>query len=153
MTYFDRSALLAVGKARAALFLVAGQCALGVVLLLFAVHYGILAVALAVVARQYLFWPVRIMVLKSAVGIQPLTYFAQWLRPFAVCVSLASVIGVVTSQWPVLTNSIAIYAIGVTLVAVAGYVGVLRWLYPSAFDDMRAAIAMLRRSAVAGRER
>jgi O-antigen/teichoic acid export membrane protein len=84
VAYFDRSVLLAVGRAKSALLLTLGQSVLGVVLVVVALPMGVVAVAVAVALRQYLYWPVRLITLKRNVGVAPGRYWAQWFRPFLV---------------------------------------------------------------------
>ncbi|RFA22537.1 lipopolysaccharide biosynthesis protein [Subtercola boreus] len=84
VAYYDRSVLIAVGRARSALFLTLGQSLLGVVLVLIALPYGVVAVALGVTLRQYIYWPLRLYILKKNVGVDPKKYWSQWFRPFLV---------------------------------------------------------------------
>jgi O-antigen/teichoic acid export membrane protein len=79
--FFDRGALLAIGKQKAALALTGGQAFLNIVIALFTVPYGILAVASGVSARQYVYWPVRLWVMRRAIGLDVAKYMWQWARP------------------------------------------------------------------------
>ncbi len=82
VAYFDRSVLIAVNRARSAFLLTLGQSIVGVILVLISLPFGVIFVALAVTLRQYAYWPMRLWTLKRNVGIDPLKYFLQWLRPF-----------------------------------------------------------------------
>ncbi|MEW1706479.1 lipopolysaccharide biosynthesis protein [Microbacterium sp. NPDC089190] len=86
LAYFDRSTLLAVGRAGAAFQLTLGQSILGILLVLGVAPFGVIWVALAVTARQYLFWPIRLWYLARYAGVRPLTYFVQWFTPFLISV-------------------------------------------------------------------
>jgi O-antigen/teichoic acid export membrane protein len=109
VAYFDRSVLLALGKARTAFLLTLGQCLVSLVLVFAAVPHGTLAVAIAVVVRQYAYWPVRIFVLKKNVGVSVGTYLLQWLRPFLACCLAVVAILAALRQWPALGSSVAAY--------------------------------------------
>lgn len=92
VAYFDRSVLIAIGKAKAAFLLTLGQALLGVALVIVAVPWGVMAVAVAVTTRQYLYWPMRLFTLKRNVGVSPGKYLGQWLRPF-----LTSLVAIIPS--------------------------------------------------------
>jgi O-antigen/teichoic acid export membrane protein len=82
--YFDRSVLIATGHALSGLYLTLGQAVFGVALVLIGVQWGILGITFAVVARQYLYWPVRMAVLKTHIGLHIPRYLAAWAVPFLV---------------------------------------------------------------------
>ncbi|CAN5594484.1 lipopolysaccharide biosynthesis protein [soil metagenome] len=82
IAYFDRSALLGSGHGRAALWMVIGQMCLGLTLVAIAVQFSVTWVAIAIVARQYLYWPVRLAVLRSRLGVQPMEYVKRLAIPF-----------------------------------------------------------------------
>jgi PST family polysaccharide transporter len=147
VAYFDRSVLLALGKARTAFFLTLGQCVLSVVFVLIAVPYGTVAVAVAVVLRQYAYWPVRIFVLKKAIGVRPVTYLMRWLRPFLACVVMAAVVLASLWKWPGLGDSPVTYLAIAMGGGLALYVAVLWGLTPHMLGDLRTAVATLRRPA------
>ncbi|MGH8165355.1 MAG: oligosaccharide flippase family protein, partial [Rhodanobacteraceae bacterium] len=78
---FDRNALIATGAARAALMITIVQCIVGLVAVAVAVPFGVLAVAIAVVARQYLIWPFRLKTVRDAIDISVRRYILNWLGP------------------------------------------------------------------------
>ncbi|MBS3180072.1 lipopolysaccharide biosynthesis protein [Pseudoclavibacter sp. Marseille-Q4354] len=82
---FDRSALLAVGRNRTAFLLTLGQAIVGIGLVAAALPFGVVAVAVAVSARQLIWWPVRLAALVSGVGIDWKKYLGLWLKPFVLC--------------------------------------------------------------------
>lgn len=90
VAYFDRSVLIAVGRARSAFRLTLGQSVLGIVLELISLPFGVIAVAVAVTLRQYVYWPIRLITLHRNVGVDWRKYLLQWFRPFAV--SLVAVV-------------------------------------------------------------
>jgi O-antigen/teichoic acid export membrane protein len=142
---FDRSVLLAAGRARWAFLLTLGQSVLGVVLVLLATPFGVLGVAAAVVARQYLFWPVRLWVLQLAIGLEPLRYLSQWFRPFAASLLILVLHQALLQAWPALRSVPLAYVLALGSSGLALYVLALRLLHPLAFSDMRTAMALLRR--------
>ncbi|MBU1802290.1 MAG: lipopolysaccharide biosynthesis protein [Actinobacteria bacterium] len=81
--YFDKSALLARGFARDTFLLALGNAVLGVVLVFAAAPWGIVGVAASRSVRQFIYWPVRITVLRLRLGVQPLAYLRQFLKPGA----------------------------------------------------------------------
>lgn len=91
MLLFDRQALIAVGRASTAMRLTLGQAIIGLVLVLIAGPFGIVAVAFAVVARQFVFWPVRLVALRKWVGIKIWPYLRGFTVAFAA--ALLSVAG------------------------------------------------------------
>lgn len=78
---FDRNALIAVGATRAALMITAVQAVVGLGSMFAAVPLGVVAVAVAATARQYLVWPLRLRSLRTHLHISVGTYLGQWLGP------------------------------------------------------------------------
>lgn len=137
LAYFDRNALLAAGRAREAFLLTLGQSALGAVLVFIAAPFGVIAVAIAVVARQYLYWPVRVCILRRAIGIELRRYFAQWVRPFIAAVLMGVAVSAFLWRWPDLPTSTLIQLIAGGLLGGALYLAALRVIYPSIYVDAR----------------
>lgn len=82
---FDRNVLIAVGQGGRAFKLTLGQAAMGIVLLLPAIQFGVVGIAIAVVARQYLFWPFRLMQVRRTLPSLPVFhYFWGWLKPLII---------------------------------------------------------------------
>lgn len=81
---FDRNLLIAAGHGRRAFRMTLGQAILGVALILPGLQFGVLGVATAVVLRQYLFWPFRLLQVKRAVPLRLWFYFKGWVTPVAV---------------------------------------------------------------------
>jgi O-antigen/teichoic acid export membrane protein len=88
---FDRSALLAVGRNRLAFSLTLGQALIGIVFVFAALPFGVVGVAIAVAVRQIIWWPVRLIALRAALGISPVRYLSIWLRPTVVGLVAAAV--------------------------------------------------------------
>ena len=78
---FDRNLLIAVGQGRRAFNMTLGQALLGIALILPALQFGVLGVAAAVVLRQYIFWPVRLLQVSRAIPLPVWPYFKGWLTP------------------------------------------------------------------------
>lgn len=96
---FDRNALIAVGAGKSALFITATQSIVGVIAILIAVHWGVVAVAIAVTVRQYLVWPLRLRALRRHIGIRILTYLRQWFGPMLSGVLACGVGFIVAALW------------------------------------------------------
>lgn len=137
LAYFDRNALLAAGRAKDAFLLTLGQSALGAVLVFIAAPFGVIAIAIAVVARQYLYWPVRVWTLRRAIGIEPRRYFAQWIRPFFAAALMSVTVAAFLWRWPALPTSILPHLIAGGLLGGALYLVALRVVYPSIYIDAR----------------
>lgn len=100
---FDRSVLIAVGRASTAFWLSVTQTVFGIALLFIAGPFGVIAVALAVVVRQYAFWPVRLFVLRRVIEYRITTYVKGW---FIAMVGLA--LGWVGGTW--LNDAVGLWA-------------------------------------------
>ncbi|MFS0733986.1 lipopolysaccharide biosynthesis protein [Microbacterium sp. 1P10UB] len=137
VAYFDRSVLIAVGKARAALLLTLGQAILGLVLVVIALPWGVVFVAIAVTLRQYAYWPMRLAILKRNVGVEPWRYFLQWLRPFGLSVLAVGLSLLMALYLPQLSQNapIVFVAANVLIVAIIFLAGI--WvLNRSFFSDL-----------------
>ncbi|MFO7304221.1 MAG: lipopolysaccharide biosynthesis protein [Gammaproteobacteria bacterium] len=143
VAYFDRNVLLATGRARDALLLTLGQAILGVILILIAAPYGVLAIAIAVVARQYLYWPVRIALLRLTIGIDPKRYLAQWSRPFIAAVLTGVAVAALVQRWP-LADTIRTLMLGTGLGALL-YLVMLGVIYPVIYTDVRETLLRTRK--------
>jgi teichuronic acid exporter len=78
---FDRNALIAVNASKSALFITATQSIVCVIVVVVAVRWGVLAVAIAVTVRQYLVWPLRLRALRRHLGVRISTYLLRWFGP------------------------------------------------------------------------
>lgn len=143
VAYYDRSALLALGRTRTAFFLTLGQSLLGLLFIFVALPFGILAVAIAVVLRQYVYWPVRIAVLRNAIEINPAKYLGQWFRPFLACVAMAGAV-YACSLWSALTGSPVLFIAVATLLGLTVYGLALSRLQPDALTELRSTVQALR---------
>lgn len=113
---FDRSALLAVGRNRLAFSLTLGQALVGIGFVLVALPFGVLGVAIAVAVRQILWWPVRLIALRAAIGISPLRYLSIWLRPTLVGLVAAAIsYTLITIVWDLSDRPILYVIVGVVI--------------------------------------
>ena len=144
VAYYDRSALLALGRTRTAFLLTFGQSLLGLLFIAIALPFGILAVAIAVALRQYVYWPVRIIVLRNAIDIRPATYLGQWFRPFLACVAMGGAVFACHSAWPTLAGSPVLFVAITTLIGLSVYGLVLSRLQPDALTQLKAAVQAVR---------
>lgn len=139
VAYFDRSVLIATGNSRAALLLTVGQAVLGIALICIALPWGMVSVALAVAARQYLFWPVRLAILKRRLGVGPWTYFSTWLRPVALTAGALILIACLYQVVPALRNYEYLYVSVAAMTISAFAIGGGYFLMPSVFVDLKKA--------------
>ena len=120
--------------------LLVGQSVLGVALEAAALPFGVLAVAIAVTARQYLYWPVRLLVLKKYVDVSPGKYWAQWLRPFLLSAVVVGGAYVISLIWPGLDENPLLF-IAVNLIwCVLGFGLGTPLILPHAVDDLKRVL-------------
>jgi PST family polysaccharide transporter len=135
VAYFDRSALLALDRGRAALGIAAGQGVLNVVIALFTAPIGIGAMAAGVMARQYLFWPVRLWTLRRAMQLDIRKYFAQWGSAVVVAIAVGAATGFALV---LLQDSTDLERMAVaTCAAAVAYLLGLRFAAPSTYAELR----------------
>lgn len=83
VVFFDRNFLVGIGESGSALFMTTAQAVGGLVLLFGLAPFGIVWVAIGVVARQLLFWPLRLYVLRSRGSLDVALYFKRILPGMA----------------------------------------------------------------------
>jgi O-antigen/teichoic acid export membrane protein len=139
---FDRSALIALGRAKLALQITATQSLVGVVAVAATAPFGIVGVAIGVSVRQYLVWPFRLRVLRSALGLPIWTYLRQWLLPAAAGLVMFGILTALRAVLP--TPGTALEQLAVAgaagLVGLAVYVGLLRRRFHDNQDEFGRAI-------------
>ena len=81
---FDRSALIAVGRVRLALAIAVSGALAAVVAFVIGAQWGINGVAIAIVVRAYMFWPVRMLALRAAIGMPLGVYRCSGCGPWPV---------------------------------------------------------------------
>jgi teichuronic acid exporter len=143
---FDRSALVALGRARLALQITATQSIVGVVVVVAAAPFGIVAVAIGVSVRQYAVWPFRLRTLREAIGLPIWTYLRQWVLPaVAGGVMFAALTGIREALPTARTvpEQLGVAAIG-AFVGVVLYVGIGRRLFPDILEQFTRAIKQRR---------
>lgn len=138
--YFDRAALLARGRAKAAFWVSAMQNAAGVALLFALLPMGIAGVVISRWARVFV-WPVRLWVLRKVIQLEVGRYLLQLAKvivavaPWVAAVLLLQLTPWAQSEWSLLT-----FAVPTGIVALAGY-AVTVWFL--AGDENRSAIRPL----------
>jgi PST family polysaccharide transporter len=140
VAWFDRTALVATGQARTAFLMALGQTILGLILVVGAAPLGVMAVAIAVVARQYLYMPVRVWTMKRAIGVRARTYVVQWLRPGIAALMLFVMIIAAQGLLPGFADHAVLVAIAVAIPACALYVAMMRWQDPELFRELISAV-------------
>lgn len=131
ITGFDKSVLLAAGRNRTALLIAIGQFVLGVVLLLVAVPFGLVAVALSRTARALLFWPIRITVLRRSIGLRGWPYLAQvGAALIGLIPAAALIVPLQYTEWAHVDGALFLFAIPVALMGFALYLPTV-WLVSS----------------------
>lgn len=138
---FDRSVLVAVGKSTTAFWLSVGQAAMGVALLLVAAPFGLTWIAIAVVARQYAFWPVRLLVLKRVIGYSAVRYLSAWLIAMLGLFLSWGAAWCLQALWPQAGQPWTAFALFVVLYALVYMIGARRTLS----DALSVARSILRR--------
>ncbi|OAZ44269.1 hypothetical protein A9Z40_12830 [Microbacterium arborescens] len=137
LAYFDRSVLLAVKRPGAAFGLTLGQSVLGVLLVLVAVQFGVFWVAVAVTARQYLFWPIRLWFLRKYASVNGWQYFGRWLRPSLLSgLVIVAVLGS-TALLPAVRENDFVYVVTTGAVSVLLLFAGTRYITPSTYADAR----------------
>jgi len=141
---FDRSALLAVGRNRLAFSLTLGQALIGIVFVFAALPFGVVGVAIAVAVRQIIWWPVRLIALRVALGISPIRYLSIWLRPTVVGL-VAAVISysLITLVWDLSALPIVYVLVGV-LISSALIVALGSLLLRSPFQELMLLVRQRR---------
>ncbi|CCH85915.1 Polysaccharide biosynthesis protein [Modestobacter italicus] len=144
---FDRTALIAAGRSRLALLITAVQCVVGVAAVLVSVPWGVIAVAVAVTARQYLVWPLRLRALRSALGLSLIAYLRQWAAP---ALAGLAVFGTVSGAFALLPAAGSLWAqlgmvAGGGLGALLVYLGLGLLLFRGTLTDL-TSVARGRRS-------
>lgn len=141
--YFDRNALLATGNAASALWLALLQNVVGVVLVFVFVPFGVLGVAFSRLAR-FVTWPVRLVVLRRAVGVEIGRYLLQIARCLtAAAVPLATIAVLQVTPWAQLPSAFWLFAVPLAVAGGSLYAATL-WLI--AGEENRAVVRPLLRS-------
>jgi PST family polysaccharide transporter len=95
LTHFNGSVLKAVGKPSWRLGIALLQTVCTALAILFAVRFGITAVAIASVSVAVALYPVGFYAVRRLIGIEPLSYAAQFAGPlFAALLCMAAALGV-----------------------------------------------------------
>jgi PST family polysaccharide transporter len=118
-TFFNSSVLIAIGQPRKALFIGAINTVSNVIAFAVAVHWGILAVAIAYVVRGYLLWPISIVMVRRYLDFSFWRYLRIFAIPFGCSLLMA---GVVLALKPLLSpplDDAGILVVGTAVGAVA----------------------------------
>ncbi len=140
--YFHGPLLSALGRPQWNLYLNAVQAVTNCAAFLIGVRWGIVGVAAAYVLRAYLTSPLHFLVLRRALGLQPLTYLKEFLPAIAASSVMALAILALKLLFPVASSPIAL-AIGVPLGG-ATYGLILLALQPETRDDLESLWQHLR---------
>ncbi len=128
VTVFDKNLLLARGKGMTSLGLAASQLVFGTLILLFAVPYGIYAMAAARSIRQFAFWPVRLYALAKYTALPVRRYLMQFVPPLIGSSVLIMIPwGVQKVQWFAEMQQSILFLIPAMSVSFAAYLLIL-WL-------------------------
>jgi PST family polysaccharide transporter len=147
LTHFNGSVLKAVGKPSWRLGIALLQAVCTALAILFAVRFGITAVAIASVSVAVALYPVGFYAVRRLIGIEPLPYAAQFAGPlFAALLCMAAALGVRH-----LGDSLAI-PVRIALASAAGGAAYVLGLQLVAPALLRHTLATLT-SAVPGRGR
>ena len=139
---FDRSALIAVGRVRLELAIAVSGALAAVVAFVVGAQWGINGVAIAIVVRAYLFWPVRMLALRAVIGLPLGIYLLQWLLPVACGIGMVLAMLGVGALVPAPARFVSELVTGPLV-----YAALLRLAAPAAFhelvDTMRSALRPL----------
>lgn len=127
--YFNRSVILGAGRPTWALALATITAVANVVAFSIAVHWGIVAVAIAYVARAYLFSPLPLIVVHRIIGLDVRAYLGQFAVPLAGSLVMAAVMLGARE----LAGSASVFLISATLAGAASYLVTVRILSPAVF--------------------
>lgn len=89
-TYFDRGVLFAAGRPHIELRLTLAATIGNLVAFALAMPWGIVGIAVALLVRSLVFWPIRLWALHRVAGIEPAPYLRQWARPLLVSALMAA---------------------------------------------------------------
>lgn len=143
VSWFDKGLLLGAGKPRLAFMLAIGQTVLGLALLVAALPFGLVAVAISRSVRVVLFWPVRLITLHRAVDLD----VGRYTKQFAPAAIAATVAALAVAAWQ--QSALAIHSdlVAVVVLGAAGgamYVGLM-------VVFARAKVAQITATALGGR--
>jgi teichuronic acid exporter len=134
---FDRNALVAVNASKSALIITVTQSIVCVIVVLIAVRWGVLAVAIGVTIRQYLVWPLRLRALHRYIGVAIPTYLLRWFGPMASGVLACGIGFVVAHFWRPSGGFDEFGYLAVQLVIVSViYIGSLRYTASDSWQEM-----------------
>ncbi|MDR7188706.1 O-antigen/teichoic acid export membrane protein [Microbacterium sp. BE35] len=123
--YFDRNALLATGNARSALWLALLQNVVSIIMVFVFAPFGVIGIAFSRLAR-FVVWPVRLIVLRRAIGLRVWRYLLQIIRCVAASVVPFGAVALLQLT-PWADTERAFFAFALPLAAAAGiiYAGLL----------------------------
>lgn len=135
--YFDRTIFIATSNARSGLVLALFQNVVGIGLLFAFAPFGVIGIAFSRLARLVV-WPVRLYVLRRAVGVEIWPYMLQTIR----CITAAApVLGalslLVLTPWADAPATLWTFLLPASLMAAVSYAGLI-WLF--AGDENRAVL-------------
>jgi cbb3-type cytochrome oxidase subunit 1 len=101
------------------------------------VHWGVVAVAVGVTARQYLVWPLRLRALRRHLRVELRTYLLRWLGPMASGAAACGCGFVLSQVWrPGGGISEAAYIVAQVIVVSGLYVGTLRYTASDSYQEL-----------------
>jgi teichuronic acid exporter len=129
--YFDRTVLLARGKAKSAFWLALLQNAAGVALLFSLLPFGMVGVVISRWARIFV-WPVRLLVMRRAIDLNVSLYVLQIAKVVAAILPWVVIVALLqSSEWAHGEWTMITFVLPVGLLALAGY-AVLLWMLAGA---------------------
>ncbi|MGH9074737.1 MAG: lipopolysaccharide biosynthesis protein, partial [Acidimicrobiales bacterium] len=145
---FNHSLVLSIGKVRAELRWSIATTTLVVAAFASSVHFGIVAVALGLVAVNLLLWPVRVLRLHYLTGIAVRRYAGRYLAPLPATAAMAA--AVLAAGWGMRGHG-DLATLGAEVVAGIVVYPLALWLTaPSAVREVAWALRVLRGGPGAG---
>ena len=139
LTFFQRSAFIALGKPSLQLKVGLLNAILNVIACLVAIQWGILAVAMAYVISDYLVFPLSQWLLTRLINISWREYLSQFMAP-VVC-TLMMILSITITQQILIPDLIYQWKLFIaSLVAIAVYIMSLWWLFPQLWSSILAVI-------------
>lgn len=140
--FFKSSVFIAMGKPSWNLWLSLLSVTLNLIGFSIAVHWGIVAVAAAFVIRGYLVFPIGQWAVSRLIQVPVLTYLKQFAVPLASTILMSIVILLVRQILLLIANIPILIVLVNSLLGAAVYLGLIRLLSPSLFENLLNVIQL-----------
>lgn len=145
VSFFQRSAFVAIGKPFLQFKLGLLNAIFNVIACLIAVQWGIIAVAAAYVISDYLVFPLGQWRLSQLISLSWKTYLAQLVAPI-ICTSVMVLMIIGTQQIIASSLNAELRLIVCSIMGIIGYLIALKFIFPNLFYQIFSMIMLLRSS-------